>query len=172
MNVRVPEICIMEAFTAIDRKRSEHNSLRSRVEVRIKELRRCVSSSIAANAANGLEVARVALNAVSSDMLTRRDDVMVRLAAGATIFPIDTGWFSDPERQNVIAATRDSLIADAVVRDAMRVGTKSVFYSEDTADFDTPEAHGLFRTAGVKMVHDANVVLAYAEGKKTWESIP
>lgn len=172
VQVRIPEVCIMEAYAAIDRKLNEYNTLGNFIRSRLKQLRGSVSSTVAATALSSLESARLDLAAVDADVLTRRDAVLLSLSQDAQFFSIDAGWFSDAARRTMIDSPRDSLIADAIIGDAVKRSTDAVYYTENTSDFDTPTVRSALLASRTKLTGDLNVAVSYAEGRRAWASLP
>lgn len=171
VELRIPEICIMEAYAAIDRKINEYNVLGGSIRSRLKQLRSSVSSTVAAAAASSLESALLDLAAVDADVLTRRDFVLLSLAGDARFFSIDPAWFADAGRRTLIDPPRDSLIADSIIQDAAKLGQEAVYYTENTSDFDTPTVRAALLASGVKLTEDLNVAVSYTEGRRLWSSL-
>lgn len=171
IELRIPEVCIMEAYASIDRKINAYNVLGSSIQSRLKQLRGSVSSLAAAAAVASLESARLDLASADADVLTRRDFVLLSLARDARFFSIDPGWFSDTGRRTLIGAPRDSLIADSIIQDAAKLGHEAVYYTENTSDFDTPTVRAALLASGVKLTEDLNIAVSYAEGRRLWSSL-
>jgi hypothetical protein len=171
LELRIPQVCVMEAYSAIDRITSEYNAFGSSIRSRVKQLRRSVSSAAAATAVKSLESASLDLASVDADVLTRRDHVLLALAKDAQFFSIDPRWFSDAGRRTLIDQPRDSLIADSIIRDAANRRGQAVYYTENTSDFDTLSVRAALLAVGVKFTDDPNVAVSYVEGHRTWPSI-
>lgn len=171
IDLRIPEVCVMEAYAAIDRKINAYNVLGSSIQSRLKQLRGSVSSPAAAAAVASLESARLDLASADADVLTRRDFVLQSLARDARFFSIDPGWFSDAGRRTLIDPPRDSLIADAIIQDAAKLGHDAVYYTENTADFDSATVRAALLASSVKLTGDLNVAVSYADGRRLWSSI-
>jgi hypothetical protein len=98
--------------------------------------------------------------------------MLTSLAKHGVFFRIDRGWFMDSSRRTLIDAPRDSMIVDAVIQDAAGRQQEAVFYTENTADFDTPSVRSNLLMSHVKLTSDINIAAAYIEGLRPWSSIP
>ncbi|MBV8580814.1 MAG: hypothetical protein JOZ86_09270 [Candidatus Eremiobacteraeota bacterium] len=170
--IRVPEVCVMEALVAIDRKIAESKRFATDIGSRLRDLRISVSSTSATTAAKTLEQARVDLATFDDDVLARRDHALTFLAAHGAFFSFDAAWFRDAARRGLIAAQRDSLILSAVLRDAALLGGDALFITENKLDFDTPSVRGALLATGVKWTDDAGIALAFMQGHRRWSELP
>jgi len=171
IRLRIPEVCIMEAYAAIDRKLNDYNVLANEIRARVKQLRRSGSSPAANTAVGSLESAQLDLAAVGADVLTRRDVVLQSLSEHAAFFSIECGWFVDPARRTLIDSPRDSLIADAIIADGQKSPFEALYYTENSSDFDTPSVRAALLISSTKLTGDINVAVAYAEGRRSWMSL-
>ena len=147
----VPAACLMEAFSAFQRQRSQHNQFSDDLRRWAVQLRRDVTSGAAAAMLRHVVEARGEANRLLDDMQSRLALAVEELCRGAVVIPVEPGVVLDSLRAQHLRQMTDNLILHAVLADARaRPAGRKALLTGNTNDFEDPQVLALLQAAGVE----------------------
>lgn len=150
----LPAVCLMESFSAYQRKRSDHNEFVNGLQRQAKQAKRDTSSPAAGRLRATLQQAVVDSTLRQNDIESRLVLALTELTSRARIVPVEVGVYSAALATQHMRQFTDNLILHTILADAAapgHVGPKALLTS-NTKDFDDPQIRSLLTAAGVTEV--------------------
>lgn len=175
----LPEMCIMEALSALEDEQKRRNRFGNEIKLQASEAERNRTSPNAALLLTALLSARLSNQNLLNDIIGQMNQVVAQLLnqrsplAGAELLSIQPAYLPDafvqtglpPEIPN---QPTDTLILRIVCADALRFPEEpKAFLSGNTRDFNNDEVRGFLTNCGVRYFSTADAFLGWLDSGVT-----
>ena len=165
LRLAIPSVCLMEAISAFDWKRRERNELSNELDRQLTQLQRSGEIPIPQQLASELVKADLSNDKLSSELLQRLDDYLLRVAIRAELIHV-----SLPILQHQLQLVRetesdcdDALILSSIVDHSKgQTADKQAFLSGNINDFRKPAVKEVLADARVRLFSSTERVLGWA----------
>ena len=151
VQIAIPSICCMEAFSALEDELKRRNRFMDELKKQISQLRRDVTSSHAQSLLSHLEQSLIENEALLNDVENRLFQALDHLNAKAEMIPLTGDMLQESLDTRLINKDpTDNLILHCILNHArLHPRDIKVFLSANFKEFNTPEVQAALRNTGV-----------------------
>jgi len=165
VELAIPSVCLMEAISAFDRKKSEREQLASELDRQLKQVRRSGEILVAQQLKALLIEANLTNTKLLDECFQRLDDFLVRVARRAEMIPLSAEAVEHMVRlSHETELDRDDALILACVLSHSKEhrSPQRAFLTGNIIDFDVGPVRSLLEDNGVKLFSSTEKVLGWA----------
>jgi rRNA-processing protein FCF1 len=150
VRVAIPSGCYMESFSAFEDEKKRRRWFQAELAKQIVQLRRDTTSANAGTLLSRLQESKIANEQLLNDVQARLFQVVDRAADVLDPIPTTPAVLRAAVSNLLIPDPTDNLILHSILDHANRFpAPQKVFLTDNTKDFDTPEAQAALAAVGI-----------------------